>query len=135
MTIQASELLFYEGEKHYLMNVPSIPDSIVQLISQDYYEESTACYRGYVATWEIKDDKLYLIDLSSRNYEFVQSPPIFADWNNGQIMFGTGNKKLSSSWVSAYDYEAEIHLTIENGLVVNINKVKNDSYNAGPLTL
>ena len=132
MTIQAGELLFYEGEKHYLINVPSIPDSIIQLIPRDYYEKSTACYRGYVATWEIKDDKLYLIDLSSRNYEFVQSPPIFADWNNGQIMFGTGNKKLSSSWVSVYDYEAEIHLTIENGLVIKVNNFKNDSFNTAP---
>ena len=128
MTIQASELLLYEGEKHYLMNVPSIPDSIVQLISQDYYEESTACYRGYVATWEIKDDKLYLTDLSSSNYEFIHSPPFLADWFNGQIKFGTGNKKLSSSWVSVYDYKFEIHLTIENGLVIEDNIFENTSF-------
>ena len=110
------------------MNVPSIPDSIVQLISQDYYEESTACYRGYVATWEIKEDKLYLTDLSSSNYEFIQSPPFLADWFNGQIKFGTGNKKLSSSWVSVYDYEFEIHLTIVNGLVIEDIIFKNSSF-------
>ena len=39
MTIQASELLFYEGEKRYLMNVPSIPDSVIQLIPQEFYNE------------------------------------------------------------------------------------------------
>ena len=128
MTVQAGELLFYEGEKHYLINVPSIPDSIIQLIPQDYYEKSTACYRGYVATWEIKDDKLYLTDLSSSNYEFIQSPPFLADWFNGQIKFGTGNKKLSSSWVSVYDYKFEIHLTIENGLVIEDNIFENTSF-------
>tara|TARA_B100000767_G_C19666471_1_gene493325 strand:- start:135 stop:524 length:390 start_codon:yes stop_codon:yes gene_type:complete len=128
MTIQAGELLFYEGEKHYLINVPSIPDSIIQLIPRDYYEKSTACYRGYVATWEIKDDKLYLTDLSSSNYEFIHSPPFLADWFNGQIKFGTGNKKLSSSWVSVYDYKFEIHLTIENGLVIEDNIFENTSF-------
>ena len=128
MTIQAGELLFYEGEKHYLINVPSIPDSIIQLIPRNLYEKSTACYRGYVATWEIKDDKLYLTDLSSSNYEFIQSPPFLADWFNGQIKFGTGNKKLSSSWVSVYDYKFEIHLTIENGLVIEDIIFKNSSF-------
>ena len=128
MTIQAGELLFYEGEKHYLINVPSIPDSIIQLIPRNLYEKSTACYRGYVATWEIKDDKLYLTDLSSSNYEFIQSPPFLADWFNGQIKFGTGNKKLSSSWVSVYDYKFEIHLTIENGLVIEDNIFENTSF-------
>ena len=128
MTIQAGELLFYEGEKHYLINVPSIPDSIIQLIPRNLYEKSTACYRGYVATWEIKDEKLYLTDLSSSNYEFIQSPPFLADWFNGQIKFGTGNKKLSSSWVSVYDYKFEIHLTIENGLVIEDNIFENTSF-------
>ena len=132
MTIQASELIFFEGEKHSLINVPAMPDSIIQEKSQEFYVESTACWRGYVGTWEIKDDKLYLVDLSSSNYEFVENPPIFADWINGQLKFGIGKKKFSSDWVSLYVYETEIHLTIEKGLVIKTKNIKNDSYNADP---
>ena len=135
MTIQVSELLFYEGEKYSLLNVPPIPDSILQLKPLDLYEKSTALHRGYVCTWEINDDKLYLVDISSSNYEFINKPPFFADWFNKELIFGIGNRKLSSWGASLYEHETNVHLTIENGLVVKINKVKNDSYNAGPLTL
>ena len=133
MTTQVNEQIIIDGKEYPLINCPPLPedDSIIQRNSNELYEKSTACHRGYVGYWEIKNDKLYLIDFSSPNYELIESPPIFADWINGQIMFGTGNKISSSSWVSAYDYEAEIHLTIENGLVIKINNIKNDSFNTG----
>ena len=135
MTIQASELLFYEGEKRYLMNVPSIPDSVIQLIPQEFYTKSTALYRGYVATWEIKDNMLYLINLSSSNYELTKKTPIFADWINTQLMFGTGSKKFSTSYVHLHEYETNIHITIEEGVVIGVNSFENAAYNAGPLSL
>jgi len=134
MTIQASELLLIEGEEYQLMNVPLMPDSVIQLIPKDSYVKSTACYRGYVATWEIKDDKLYLIKLSSSNYELTQKTPVHADWVNDQLIFGNGNYKLSSEYVHLYEFEYEVQITIENGLFVDINKVKNDSFNANPNT-
>jgi hypothetical protein len=135
MTIQVSELLFYEGEKRYLMNVPSIPDSVIQLIPQEFYTDSTALSRGYVATWEIKENKLYLIDLSSSNYELIKKTPIFADWINKQLEFGTGNKKFSNSYIYLHEYETNIHITIENGIVIEVNSYENPSFNAGPLSL
>ena len=132
MTIQASELIFFEGEKHSLINVPAMPDSIIQEKSQEFYVESSANWRGYVGTWEVKDDRLYLVDLSSVNYELVDNPPIFADWISECLKIATGE---SNSRFDSFDipiYETEMHLTIENGLVIKTKNIKNDSYNADP---
>ena len=122
MTIQASELIFFEGEKHSLINVPSMPDSIIQEKSQEFYMESTACWRGYVGTWEIKDDKLYLVDLRSSKYELVKTPPIFADWITDKLMFTTGQAFEGD----VARYIAQTHLNVANGLVVSSKNIKED---------
>ena len=129
MTTQVKERIIIDGEKYPLLNALSLPENDTKIKQKEgpTYTRSS-CWRGYVGTWEIKDDKLYLTDLSSSNYEFIHSPPFLADWFNGQIKFGTGNKKLSSSWVSVYDYEFEIHLTIVNGLVIEDIIFKNTSF-------
>ena len=127
MTVQVNEQIIINGEKYPLINTLSLPedDSIIQRNSNELYETSTACYRGYVGTWEIKDDKLYLIGFSSPNYELIGSPPIFADWVSGTAKVATGEAKESSSW-DIETYETEMHLTIENGLVVKTKNIKND---------
>ena len=126
MTTQVQEEIIINGEKYSLINCPSFPDSIIQPKKNlKYYRESSACWRGYVGTWEVKDDRLYLVDLSSANYELVDSPPIFADWISACLKIATGE---SNSRFDTFDipiYETEMHLTIENGLVV---KTKNISF-------
>ena len=127
MTTQVNEKITIDGKEYPLINVPPLPedDSIIQSNSNEFYEESTACYRGYVGHWEIKNDKLYLIDFSSPNYELIVSPPIFADWVTYKVMVATGEIIETSSW-AIETYETVMHLTIENGLVVKTKNIKND---------
>ena len=75
--------------------------------------------------WEIKNDKLYLIDFSSPNYELIENPPIFADWVTYEVKIATGEIIETSSW-AIETYETEMHLTIENGLVIKTENIKND---------
>ena len=126
MTTQVKERIIIDGEKYPLLNALSLPEDDTKIKQKEgpTYTRSS-CWRGYVGTWEIKDDKLYLIDFSSGKYDVLVNLPILADWITGIGMVATGEIKDSSSW-DIETYETETHLTFENGLVVKTENKKND---------
>ena len=128
MTTQVQERIIINGERYPLINSLSLPedDSIIQR-KKGLIEKSSNCWRGYVGTWEIKDDKLYLIDFSSGMYDVLTNLPLLADWVTGIGMVATGDmiKGSGSSWDIAR-YETETHLNFENGLVVKSITLKNN---------
>jgi len=115
MTTQVKEQIIIDGQKYPLLNAMSLPedDSIIQH-KKGVIETSSNCWRGYVGTWEIKADTLYLIDFSSGKYDVLVNLPILADWISGTAKVATGEVKDSSSW-DIETYETETHLTFENG--------------------
>ena len=115
MTTQVKEQIIIDGQKYPLLNAMSLPedDSIIQH-KKGVIETSSNCWRGYVGTWEIKDDTLYLVDFSSGKYDVLVNLPILADWISGTAKVATGEVKDSSSW-DIETYETETHLTFENG--------------------
>ena len=126
MTTQVKERIIIDGEKFPLLNALSLPegDSIIQH-KKGLIEKSSNCWRGYVGTWEIRDDKLYLIEFNSGMYDVLTNLPILADWITGIGKVATGEVKASSDW-DMESYETEMHLTFENGLVVKTENVKNN---------
>ena len=126
MTTQVEEQIIIDGEKYPLINVPSLPDdrSIIQH-KQGLISKWSNCWRGFQGTWEIKDDKLYLIEFSSGMYDVLVNLPILADQISGTAKVATGEVKANSSW-DIETYETEMHLTFENGLVVKTENVKNN---------
>ena len=127
MTTQVQERIIIEGERYPLINCLSLPkdESIIQIKRKGFIEKSSNCWRGYVGTWEIKDDKLYLIDFSSGMYDVLVNLPILADWITGKGKVATGDIIKGSSW-DITKYETEMHLTFENGLVINTENFKNN---------
>jgi hypothetical protein len=126
MTTQVKERIIIDGEKYPLLNALSLPedDSIIQH-KKGLIEKSSNCWRGYVGTWEIRDDKLYLIEFNSGMYDVLTNLPILADWITGVGQVATGDMIKGSSWDNTR-YESEMHLTFENGLVVNTENFKNN---------
>ena len=126
MTTQVKERIIIDGEKYPLLNALSLPedDSIIQH-KKGLIEKSSNCWRGYVGTWEIRDDKLYLIEFNSGMYDDLTNLPILADWITGIGKVATGEVKASSDW-DMESYETEMHLTFENGLVVKTENIKNN---------
>jgi len=126
MTTQAKERIIIDGEKYPLLNALSLPEDDTKIKQKEgpTYTRSS-CWRGYVGTWEIKGDKLYLIDFSSGKYDVLVNLPILADWISGTAKVATGEVKASSSW-DIETYETEMHLTISNGLVVKTDNKKNN---------
>ena len=126
MTTQVEEQIIIDGEKYPLINVPSLPeDSSIIQHKKGLISKWSNNRRGFQGIWEIKDDRLYLIEFSSDSFELLCKLPILADWYTGIAMVATGKIKYSSSW-DIETYETEMHLTIENGLVVNTINIKND---------
>ena len=126
MTTQVKERIIIDGEKYPLLNALSLPEDDTKIKQKEgpTYTRSS-CWRGYVGTWEIKDDKLYLIDFSSGKYDVLVNLPILADWISGTAKVATGEVKKSPSW-TIETYETEMHLTFENGIVVKTENIKND---------
>ena len=126
MTTQVKERIIIDGEKYPLLNALSLPEDDTKIKQKEgpTYTRSS-CWRGYVGTWEIRDDKLYLIEFSSGMYDVHANLPILADWISGTAKVATGEVKANSSW-DIETYETETHLTFENGLVVKTENIKND---------
>ena len=126
MTTQVNEQIIINGEKYPLINVPSLPeDSSIIQHKKGLTSHWSNCRRGFQGIWEIKDDKLYLIEFSSGMYDVLANLPVLADWISGTAKVATGEVKASSSW-DIETYETETHLTFENGLLVKTENIKNN---------
>lgn len=51
---------------------------------------STACWRNYVATWEIRDNQLFLVQIEGK-YRLVNGEPIVANWFTGEFELPQGD--------------------------------------------
>ncbi len=128
MTVQAVEIIIYKGQRLSMYQQPlSLWLNKNSLIKFDTY--STAHWRGYEGTWEIRDNKLFLIDIKSSNYTinqlFDNVEIVFADWFSGDITIGSGSEKFDEF---ATYHDNLLSLTIVKGvitekqIVFNINE-------------
>lgn len=124
MTAQVDEILIFNGKKTPISFHPPLPNSHPSVLKVDQQDVkkinpvigSTACWRGYIGTWEIQNDQLYLVDIAGC-YQMIDSNPIFADWVSGLIRVPQG-KLVYSERSGAKIYEQEIYLRIEQGKVI-----------------
>ena len=139
MTAQVPERLIYEGEELPLTFCPPLPeqDPRLQERNDDELKEcdpivfSTACWRRYIATWEIKDGRFYLANVMGR-YKLVSDTPLFAHWFSGVLRVPKGKLLQYVHMGFATVYEQELHIKIENGVVVETTVVDNRGRNAPP---
>jgi ankyrin repeat protein len=137
-TAQDNEIVFYEGRSYQLYNTLPL-DSFYkngndrpkfQIIPDGW---STGNYRGYVGTWEIKDDRLYLSGIDSwiqKDNGSVRADlgALFGDrYIDGRVnaTWFTGELRLRGGkiiiYTGGYDdiYELDIVIQIESGKVVS----------------
>lgn len=105
MTAQAMEKIFINGREHSMASEPLASYFKMLKKKPKFIFPSSACWRGYYGTWEIKDDKLYLIafegytsNLSERKYWevgmdfiFPNQKIVFAEWFSGEIRVPLGD--------------------------------------------
>lgn len=85
----------------------------------------TSCRRGYVATWKIEKDRLYLVSIegtvvgekpgSVADVFPGQAPPVLATWFTGKLPIGRGKIARRSGW--DFVYETEETLVVSKGTI------------------
>lgn len=141
MSMQIRENIIFEGEEMFTASHLPLPkeqglvektelpeinsDEVsfrerVRLIVKNPFS-STACRRRYIGTWEIKNDKLYLLDIRG-SYKIISKTPIFAKWFSGSIVITSG-ERLKMALNPRYEIEKDVE--IENGVVKNIKTIDN----------
>ena len=140
MTAQVSETLIYKG-KEYPMFTNPLELYLKQNKSIRFQSPHTACWRGYVGTWEIKgpDDEnlgLYLVDLigyQSGEVRFglkdvfpEQDKGVFAHWFSGEVRCPMGKQIEYVHMGYASKYEHDFLLEFNKGILVAKKTVSNN---------
>jgi len=135
MTAQAFEILIINGEIHKMAMEP-LESYFKQLKSKPMFEApNTALWRGYIGKWELKEDKLYLIEFNGIiegyvnvdiNFIFPGQPSVFADWFTGEIRIPQGKliDYVHGGFLS--EYENDLFLNFTNGELTGSRTVKNE---------
>ena len=112
MTIQAGDILSYNGEKTTIATEPLKP-YLETRSDVSFIFKSTALVRGYIGTWKIKNKKLYLVTLVgfiennekvNLKYLFPNKTEVFADWFSGDIRIPEGDllQKINIGYASVF---------------------------------
>ena len=132
MTAQMYELLILDGEETWMSFCPPLPDEHPRIFYDPEELDSgfahTACWRGYQGTWEIRDGRFYLVGLQGR-YQLRDGDPILADWFSDTIRVPKGDMLEYVHAGFASVYEREVHIKIENGVVVKTRSIDNRDHN------
>ncbi len=136
-TAQFPDTLIYEGQTLYIFSNPleSFFDAAHPRPDKLFPPGSTACWRGYVATWKIESGSLYLVkmeDCTSRKKEIGLSAifpdrqkPVLADWYTGSLRAPQGKVLRYVHMGYGSVYEREVVLTIDKGKLTGTEVVDN----------
>jgi hypothetical protein len=159
-TAQIPDRLIYNGDTLALFDCPLgyYPDQGILSHKKMFGGKEcffTACWRNYVATWKIENDKLYLTEIRNACYptdmkdvkvsykaetdnignEYADLKLLFpdkfkdgkvaADWMNCNLLSPKG--KLLHYFHDGFEsiYEKEVEFKIENGLLLGIREMDN----------
>ena len=135
MTAQIAERLRYLGEEHALCTNPL--NDYFSMGGNDPGFESTcsALWRGYVGTWEIIADRLYLIGLQGTLKDGTEASlatlfpgfptRVFAHWYSGSLRIPQGRQIEYVHMGYGSRYERDLFLEVERGVVVT-TRVRNN---------
>lgn len=139
MTAQEMERLIYNGREVSMASEPLATYLSNLKVKPRFSPRSSGCWRGYVGTWEIKDDKLYLIDLecgivniaenkylkAGLDFFFPDKKEVLAEWYSGEIRIPLGDMLEYVHGGYESSFEKDIFLEFKNGLLIRKRTVDN----------
>lgn len=127
MTAQAHEILILDGEDTSMMTCPRLPKNHPRLIREFNHgwarrnvTRSTACWRKYIGTWEIRNDTFFLRSVIGA-YLLRGDEPLKADWYSGTLRVPRGERIQYVHMGFGSVYEEELYIRIRRGRVVTRN--------------
>lgn len=136
MTDQVTEILVVQGEELWMCSDPLETYFVSAGIKSPFKWQETCCWRGYVGTWAIENDRLYLKSVEGRTAHGTpitlanlfpgHRDRVFADWYSGEIRCPAGKllEARSMGWPSVY--ERDRFFSIKAGVVTGQRIVTND---------
>ncbi len=143
MTAQASEQLIYQGERLSLCTHPLAPFLKCGASPLRFHAPSSALWRGYIGTWAIERERLYLVQLDGYVQHgqetdgfgtckvgldalFAGYPDgVFAHWFTGELRCPAGALLHYEHAGYASRYERDLFIDVRQGLVLGQREVVN----------
>jgi hypothetical protein len=135
MTAQFSEKIIFQGNEYFLLSTP-LESYLMAMDKPPVFDSGiSACWRGYVATWEVESDKLYLSKLdvldksftqNAMEYLFGETRNILADWFSGELRIAMGEMAQYVHMGFESTYAKEMFLTIKKGYVIDVRFVEHE---------
>ena len=135
MTAQIGEKLIYQGKEHQMAAEPLSGYWALGGPNPNFEMRSTALWRGYIGTWSIIDNRLYLVGIDAnyvdgREYTLETLFPgyperVFAHWFSGRLRLPQGEiiHYVHAGYGSVY--ETELFLDFEDGVLIG-EELKNN---------
>ena len=134
MTVQVEEKIIINDEEFVLLSQPL--DSFLKILDKDLklVPFGSHCWRGYVGTWTIMNNVLYLTHLSInvRPQDKETLIPLLLDdviiqawWYNGELRVPFGKQYQATSYHYPL-HEKEMIFTVEEGVITNHEIIEND---------
>jgi hypothetical protein len=135
MTMQIPDRLIFEGNQYWIVSGAYPMDAFPSGMRPKIPSFSTACWRGYVATWVIEDDALCLSSMAvhrvndDTNLIADLFPdvalPVKATWVNGKVVASGGGIKYNGYYGSVSN--EYLLLTVKQGVIVS-SEVKDSKW-------
>ncbi len=125
MSKQDMDKILYKNEEYELASEPLF--LFLDKKGINFNAPRTNCDRGYYGKWEVKDNKLYLIDFKGyKSYEeivkieylFPNETEVFASWFTGAFRICAGDALRLVHYGYDSRFTIEIGLRFENGVLV-----------------
>ena len=140
MTAQATEILLFEGEELSLCNEPLEHFLDNQPPPVKFMSPHTALWRGYIGTWSIEGERLYLKSIKATILDEVSGElqkvgldavfpgfpdGVFAHWFSGELRCARGAllKYVHGGFGSVY--ERDLFFKVKKGVVIDRREVVN----------
>lgn len=142
MTQQFDEVFILDGEQTttpsrpldgYLNTKPRPSVSVDEV--EAYLTGSTGLHRGYIGTWTVRDDMLYLVGLDGppngpamlwELFPDAGGDGVFAEWYTGKVRINQGVLYRYSKPYRHVKHQMEIVLEVVSGRVTQRSVVYND---------
>ena len=155
MTAQVSEILLFEAEELSLCNEPLELFIEKNPMKVRFMAPHTALWRGYVGTWVIEEERLYLKSIEAtingeNGFEDVGMDRVFPEYPNGLFAhWYTGELRCPQGALLKYVhggygsvYEKDLFFKVKRGVIVDKRVVINgaapegapESYHIAALT-
>jgi hypothetical protein len=110
-TIAAAEIIPLRSHDRII----EVADSDAQASLRCY--RSTACWRGYVASWLLTEEALFLVGIVGR-YRLLGHAPLRATWLNRALVLPLEDATTFSSFYTGPPFPERIRVTFKDGFVV-----------------